>query len=145
MLYRGDARELYSPQVGQSDRYDQFTSCTTDRGVAELFANRKWIFELRDVPSSHSALISHASAYPQETEVLLAPGLAFIVEAVDTSVTPHRVQLRCGGLGARPSPRPSSQECTWCELERGFTAASLVHSSKELTDFGHAVARAAVT
>ena len=133
-LYRGDSRESYSPSQGQLDRFDQFTSTSTNRAVAHAFAGDRWMFEISGVPPTQCAHIGHASMFPFEAEVLVTPGATFRVESVSKASRPHVVKLRFGADGT-----PAS--CMWCQLESDFNITSLVTSTSQITDFGRMLAR----
>ena len=132
-LYRGDTRDMYTLRKGQLDCFSQYTSASRIRSVAESFSEGKWMFEITGVPHTHCATIKHASKYPDEDEVLIAPGSTFCVESVDESTTPKVVRLRFGKNGTQA-------ECEWCLLEREFSTSRLITDSSKITDFGKALA-----
>ena len=54
ILYRGDDRESYNVREGQQDRFDQFTSTSTNPDVAKLiFSGGNLFFEIEGVPDTH--------------------------------------------------------------------------------------------
>ncbi|KOO21334.1 erythroblast NAD (+)--arginine ADP-ribosyltransferase-like protein [Chrysochromulina tobinii] len=132
-LYRGDSRDEYNLRKGQLDCFSQYTSASLNRRVAESFAKGKWIFEITGVPHTRCATIKHASKYPNEDEVLIAPGSTFCVESVDESTTPKVVRLRFGENGKQA-------DCEWCLLEREFSSSRLISGSSKVTAFGVALA-----
>ena len=73
ILYRGDDRESYTLRKGQLDRTNQFTSTSLNRKIALKFSKNKWMFEYTGVPADHCASVAHASKFPHENEVLIAP------------------------------------------------------------------------
>ncbi|CAF1292291.1 unnamed protein product [Didymodactylos carnosus] len=86
-VYRGvnfdrSTIESYEKAIGKNRIWDQFTSTSKNRKVAEGFGNTLFII---DTSSCGGIDISSYTAFPHEEEVVLSPGTAFKVVAANYS------------------------------------------------------------
>ena len=66
-------------EVGEIDFWAAFSSTTTNKEVAKGFSHGVAVYEIRNLPPIFGAPVVHLSKYPDEDEVLIAPGLKFEV------------------------------------------------------------------
>jgi hypothetical protein len=115
LYYRGQ-QSLFGKQytVGSVVDFGGFTSVSLNRYTASRFASNRYLFEIQGVPFAISASISKLSFYPNEEEVLIAPGAKFEVTEVIGS-NPQIICLRY--LSSNQIPQPGNK-CMVCQFER---------------------------
>ena len=144
-LFRGVSGLFCSHEVGCALKWGSFTSLTTNLETAkDTFAHGKVVYEIQGIPEWAIGKLDHLSQYPNEYEVLMAPGLLFVVEEHTRQAgIEHYVKLRYIGPGATGASVRSSLPCVWCRLVRAVAAgyAPLALQLLQLPRFAEQVER----
>ena len=116
--YRGVSQLFGATEPGEIEWWDAFTSVSTELAVARSFSGGKVIYEVHGLPAGSSGHLSHLSYFPSEKEVLVAPGLCFVVvsHARNTNGAEHYITLLCQDPSAMDDAA-QRKACLCCMLE----------------------------